>query len=164
MRRCTHLSEHLCRSVRISTNLNQRPWRFVRLYVCMYVVRSLHIYVCRHEDPRILTNIRICTCEGQCDDERTSRTIHEGRSEDRRRSMLFDGGRHEDLQPSANIHGGRCDDLPMLIFSMEAGTCVYARMKVSAKTSEPHRRSMDVGTKIDEDQCFSMEVDTRVPT
>ena len=54
--------------------------------------------------------------------------------------------------------------VPMLIFSMEAGTYVYARMKVSAKTSEPHRRSMDVGTKIDEDQCFSMEVDTRVPT
>ena len=52
--------------------------------------------------------------------------------------------------------------VPMLIFSMEAGTYVYARMKVSAKTSEPHRRSMDVGTKIDEDQCFSMEVDTRV--
>ena len=62
----------------------------------------------------------------------------------------------------SNFDRTSIEHLPMLIFSMEAGTYVYARMKVSSKTSEPHRRSMDVGTKIDEDQCFSMEVDTRV--
>ena len=68
-------------SMQVGANIHepQPDYMEVCANLRMYVGRSLHIYVCRHEDPRILTNIRICTCEGQCEDERTSRTIHEGR-------------------------------------------------------------------------------------